>query len=259
MSGIKFDALFLFNLASFVWFLALWMGYAQFAKFLSKRKRSLSSILHIHRINWTRRLLTRSIRMTDAALVANLERNVTFFASSCVLILAGLLTSLSVSDEIQRMLEDIVLINSTSILSIEVKILTLIGIFIYSFFTFTWSMRQFGFVSVLLGSAPMPEEQDVSAAERRSFAIYAAKVIDIASHSYNNGLRSFYFSLAVLSWFLGPAYFMLSTSVVVVILYYREFRSKSLKALSQVEAAFEQHGKSDEELYLRQKQSAQNK
>lgn len=253
MLGVQLDTLFLFNLVSFVWFLAFWVGYARVSRLLSARKQSLSSILHIHRINWMRRLLTRSIRMTDAALIANLERNVNFFASSCVLVLAGLLTALSVSEEIQQMLESFALIDRISILSIEVKILTLIGIFVYGFFTFTWSMRQFGFLSVLLGAAPMPEEPDVSAAERRSFAIYAARVLDLASYSYNNGLRSFYFSLAVLSWFIGPAYFMLSTSVVVLILYYREFRSKSLQALAQTELVSKMQGKTDEQLYLRSK------
>lgn len=114
-------------------------------------------------------------------------------------------------------------------------------------------MRQFAFMNVLLGAAPMAEEKEVSAAERRSFAIYAAKVLDMASYSYNNGLRSFYFSLAILSWFVGPAYFMFSSTLVVLILYYREFRSKSLTALGQAEYVDEMRGKTDEELYLRQK------
>lgn len=239
------------NLLSFIWFFCLWVGYAWFARSMAKKRQSLSSILHVHRINWMRRLLKRPIRMTDAALISNLERNVNFFASSCVLILAGLLTSLSVSEEIQAMLNQVGFIAKVSLLSVEIKIVVLICIFIYGFFTFTWSMRQFGFASVLIGAAPMPEENDVTPAERRSFAIYAAKVIDMASHSYNNGLRSFYFSMAVLSWFIGAGVFMLASTLVVGVLYYREFKSRSLKALSQVEMAEQTRSKSDDNLYQR--------
>ncbi|MDO6806957.1 DUF599 family protein, partial [Wenyingzhuangia sp. 1_MG-2023] len=75
---------------------------------------------------------------------------------------------------------------------------------------FTWSLRQFGFASVLIGAAPFPNDKTVTAAERRSFAIYAAKVIDQAGHSYNNGLRAFYISLALLLWFVNVWLFLAS-------------------------------------------------
>ena len=74
-------------------FLSCWIGYARFAHFMAKRTASLSSVLHVHRINWMRRMLQREVRVGDAALIANIERNVNFFASSCVLIIAGLLTA----------------------------------------------------------------------------------------------------------------------------------------------------------------------
>merc|ERR1711879_562098 len=110
----------------------------------------------------------------------------------------------------------------------------MIGVFIYAFFTFTWSMRQFGFASVLVGAAPMPGDTSVTAAERRSFAIYGAKIIDQASHSYNYGLRSFYFSLALISWFINPWLFMVAAAAVVGVLYEREFMSTALKSLQKV-------------------------
>ncbi len=251
MLSISMEQSILINLLSFIWFFCLWIGYVWFARKMAKKRQSLSSILHVHRMNWMRRLLKRLIRMTDAALIANLERNVNFFASSCVLILAGLLTSLSVSEEIRGMLNQVSFIQPVSLISVEIKIATLICIFIYGFFTFTWSMRQFGFASVLIGAAPMPEENDVTPAERRSFVIYAAKVIDMASHSYNNGLRSFYFAMAVLSWFIGAGYFIFSSTLVILVLYHREFKSKSLKALSEVEMAEQTRSKSDDDLYQR--------
>ncbi|MDK2776245.1 MAG: DUF599 domain-containing protein [Pseudomonadota bacterium] len=238
----------LMNWVSLFWFIFCWVAYTQFSKYKAKTSASLSSVLHVHRINWMRRLLQREVRVGDASLLANLERNVTFFASSCVLILAGLLTAMTAVDEVQGMLGGVSFVVVDTLMTLELKLATLIGVFIYSFFTFTWSMRQFGFASVLVGAAPMPGDDSVTAAERRSFAIYAAKVIDQASRSYNYGLRSLYFSLSVLAWFIHPAAFALAATVVVGVLYQREFLSNSLHALMKVENVGEKVFRDDKEL-----------
>jgi len=233
------------------WLLLCWIGYAMFAKRQAKSVASLSSVLHVHRINWMRRLLNREVRVGDAALLASLERNVNFFANSCVLIVAGLLAALSATAEIQTVLDRISFADSISASALELKIATLIVIYVYAFFTFTGSMRQFGFAAVLMGAMPMPDEKDVTAQERRSAAIYSAKVIDQASHSYNYGLRAFYFSLAVVAWFIGPLWFVAAITIVIGILYEREFLSKSLKALKEVESVGDKLFEDDKELYQR--------
>ena len=239
------------NLVSLVWFLLCWISYSLFAKRMAKRVASLSSVLHVHRINWMRRLLQREVRVGDAALLANLERNVTFFASSCVLILAGLLTALTAIDKLQEILAGMTITDPDSLLALEMKMAALIFVFIYAFFTFTWSMRQFGFASVLVGAAPLADDDTVTANEKRSFAIYGAKIIDQASHSYNYGLRSFYFALALLTWFVSPWLFMVSAAAVVGVLYEREFLSNSLQALKKVENVGEKLFQDDKELYRR--------
>lgn len=236
------------NWVSLVWFILCWVSYTQFAKYKGRHTASLSSVLHVHRINWMRRLLLREVRVSDAALLANIERNVNFFASSCVLILAALLTAMTAVDQVEGMLSTVSFATPDNALTLELKMATLIGIFIYAFFTFTWSMRQFGFASVLVGAAPMPGEDNVTAAERRSFAIYAAKVIDHASRSYNYGLRAFYFSLSALSWFVHPLAFMGAAALIVAVLYKREFMSNSLYAMLKVENVGDKLFNDDKEL-----------
>ena len=237
--------------ASLAWLMLCWIIYSLFAKRQANSVASLSSVLHVHRINWMRRLLQREIRVGDATLVANLERNVTFFASSCVLILAGLLAALTATEQLQGVVARMSFAEHTGTTTIELKLATLIVIFIYAFFTFTWSMRQYGFASVIIGAAPMPNEESITAAERRSVAIYGAKIIDQASHSYNYGLRAFYFSLAVVTWFVGPWFLVASATLVVGILYEREFLSKSLRALKEVEGIGDKLFEDDKELYRR--------
>lgn len=245
------DEIGVLNLGSLGWFLFCWVAYSLFARRMAKKTASLSSVLHVHRINWMRRLLQREVRVGDAALLANLERNVTFFASSCVLILAGLLAALAATDKLQMILSQLAFVTRDSLLALEMKMLVLIFVFIYAFFTFTWSMRQFGFASVLVGAAPLPGDDGVTANEKRSYAIYGAKIIDQASHSYNYGLRSFYFSLALLTWFISPIVFMIAAAAVVGVLYEREFLSGSLQALKKVEGVGDKLFQDDKELYRR--------
>jgi uncharacterized membrane protein len=120
---------------------------------------------------------------------------------------------------------------------VQLKILLLVGIFVYAFFTFTWSMRQYGFCSIVLGGAPLIDEEGVTDKERENYAIYAARVIDLAGLSYNHGLRAYYFALSVLTWFLNPYLFILASGFVAGVLYRREFKSRSLKALMQKDSA----------------------
>ena len=62
-----------------------------------------------------------------------------------------------------------------------------------------------------------------------------AIVQDQAAHSYNYGLRSYYFAMSTLAWFVHPLLFAFSCSAVVVILYKREFKSNTLKVMCMID------------------------
>ena len=79
----------------------------------------------------------------------------------------------------------------------QVKILFLALIYVFAFFQFTWSLRQYGFGGVLIGAAT--DGRELPQAERSQYANKAAKVIDQAAHSFNYSLRAIYFSLATLA------------------------------------------------------------
>ena len=223
----------LLNLLALIWFLSLWIGYAYFAKYQAKRGKNLSAVLNRQRLSWMKQVLERETRITDAALVANLERNATFLASTSILVLAGLLTALGITDNIESLLKNLPFyqIKQDSTFWIQIKILVLIIVYVYAFFTLSWSMRQYGFGSVMIGSAPEPGQVDDKPELKERFIYTSAKVIDMAGHTYNYGLRAYYFSLAILPWFLSPWYLLISTTLVVVVLYLREFHSRPFRVL----------------------------
>ncbi len=177
-------------------------------------------------------LLKRDNRVGDAALLGNLERNVAFFASSTLLVLAGVVAALGAGEDIVAVTDNLPFTMAVNEHGWETKLLLLAAIFVYAFFKFSWSLRQYGFASVLVGRAPEHLELDDEAAQQ--FATHSAQVISRAAQAFNLGLRAYYFSLAYLLWFLNPWIFMLASATVVGVLYRREFRSRVLNALGQV-------------------------
>lgn len=226
------------NLAALCWFLVCWVGYTRYAWHRGRDTPCLASVLHLYRKDWMARLLLREQRIADASLISNLERNTSFFASSTLLILAGLITVMGATDQAQSLLRDLPFVAPVSREISEMKLLVMLGVFVYAFFTFSWAMRQYNFASVLFGSAPLVGEKHVSEIERKAFASRAAKVLSKAAHSFNQGLRSYYFALGMLSWFINPFVFMAASAGVVWVLYRREFRSSVLEVLMATPAQF---------------------
>ncbi len=224
------------NVGALVWFLCLWIGYARFAHNRAKHSNlGLAAVMGRRRREWVRQMLKRELRIPDAALIANLERNVTFLASSSMLILAGLLTVFVSVGRLQAVLIDVPFYIESSSFLLHLKLMVLISIYVYAFFTFTWSMRQYGFVAVVIGSAPSPQELRDYPEKIEDFVRASGKVIDLAAHTNNYGLRAFYFSLSVLAWFINGWLFIIASTMVVAVLYHREFRSRPSMEMRKLE------------------------
>ncbi|NRQ43209.1 DUF599 domain-containing protein [Rheinheimera sp. YQF-2] len=219
------------DLIAVIWFFGLWVGYTLFAKRRAKVVSCLSFELRRKRNDWMQKMLLRDNKMADVGLISTLERNVTFFASSTLLILAGLLTVMTAADKLSMMLTNLVPWASYSESSVQLKLLLLSFIYVFAFFQFTWSLRQYGFCGVLIGAAP--DGRGMTSEEQQLYANRAAKVIDQAGHSFNYGLRAIYFSLSALTWFIDPVLFMVASVVVMLVMKQREFHSKVLKALQE--------------------------
>ncbi|MGD8957177.1 MAG: DUF599 family protein [Chromatiaceae bacterium] len=216
---------------SLAWFAACWIGYTFFSGFRSAKRHRLQDALHSNIEQWIEVLYQRDLRIVDTSIIANIERNATFFASSSLLIIAGLVTVTGSTDKAITFLSDLPFVQHINRQVWELGILLMLLIFAYSFFTFTWCMRQWGFASILIGSAPLADRIscDEEALKRHGEAL--SRVVWLAIYNFNLGLRAYYFSIALLTWFLHPVLFILTSTWVVAVLYRREFRSRTLKAL----------------------------
>jgi uncharacterized membrane protein len=135
-------------------FLGCWMTYWLFADLWRPAGRSLMQRMDEYRRAWLLQMLVRDNRMVDVQVVQTLVQNVSFFASSAILIVGGFVAVLGASEQARAIAAEIPFAERSSPLVWDLKILLLIVIFVYAFFKFTWSLRQFNYVAILIGAAP---------------------------------------------------------------------------------------------------------
>lgn len=210
-------------------FLVCWVGYWAFADQIGLGKRSLMRRMHEYRRAWLMQMLERDPRIVDIQVVQVLVHNISFFASSAILVVGGFLAVLGASDDAQAVIAEIPFAEDSGPLIWHLKILLMIVIFVYAFFKFTWSLRLFNYVAILIGAAPAGRTPETIAMAER-----IAVVADRASGHFNRAMRAFYFGLAALAWFIQSWLFILASLLVVVIIYRREHRSTVLTALGPV-------------------------
>ena len=177
-----------------------------------------------------RRAARRVPRVTDATLLGGLRANTAFFASSSLIAIGGVIAVFSNVERLNAITAD--LFGSQGMVeSQEVKLLVIVLILVYGFLKFVWSQRVFGYCAVVLGAMPgdQPEDQDEELIERE--VKRAARLNSLAARSFNKGLRSIYYALATMAWFLGPAPFVIAVTLTSAMMIRREFASSTREAL----------------------------
>ena len=212
-------------------FLGLWVGYAWFARGRGLREQTLLATTNQLRQQWMLQATARDPRMLDGLITQNLSSTPSFFCSPTIIIIGGLFALLGTTDKAAELVREIPFAQQTPMLVFEFKVLVLIGIFVYAFFRFSWSMRQYTFVGLVIGAMPPPEAFESGRQDRQAVAQRAGRLVGAAAETFNDGLRAYYFSFAAMAWFFSPLVLVLATALVVLILYSREFRSDVLHVL----------------------------
>lgn len=210
-------------------FFGVWFGYSRYANHANRRHASLLALNDYYRLQWMQQMIKRKNRMADATMIGNLMRNINFFANTTIFIVLGLMTMLGYHERALGIISAIPFAKSVTPLMWEIKIFLLILIFVYAFFKYTWSIRQYTFAGIFIVSVPAHDDVIENPDE---IARKGAYLVGSAAEYFNNGLRAYYYGLAALAWFIHPCFLMIATIWVTLVTYRREFRSKTLKALS---------------------------
>ncbi len=217
--------------AAVVIFFGSWAGYAHFARQRADSHRSVLGATNAVRREWMLQTTYREVRVIDGVVIQNLSTSPSFFASTTILIIGGLLAVLG-SDKAGELVRDLPFAARTTTLIFDLKLILLLCIFVYVFFRFTWSMRQYTFGALLVAAAPEADRFVSEGLSREAFADKAGRIVGLAAETFNDGLRGYYFAFAAIGWFFSPIVFLVATVGVVYILYQREFRSEVLGILN---------------------------
>ena len=207
-----------------------WFAYAHFARKLAQVRPSILFTTNQWRRRWMLQATYRENRIVDSAVTQSLAASPSFFASTSILIIGGLLAALGATEKASELVRELQFAARTSVLVFDLKLTLLAAIFVHAFFRFTWSLRQYSFGAIMVGAAPEARHFE-NDGQREAFADRAGRVMGLAAETFNDGLRAYYLSFAAVAWFISPWAFIAATATVLWVLYRREFHSEVLVAL----------------------------
>ena len=210
-------------------FVAAWFGYNFVVDRDMQSARGLRALMHQHRLEWARQMVVRDQRLLDTALMGHLMNSVSFYANTTIYIVAALIATAGALDSLVSFAAELPFAGRQSKMLVEAKIFLLITIFVFAYFKFTWAHRQYSLMLILIGSTPdRSRPPDVLEA----YAQKCARINSLAGDEFNRGVRSYYFGFAALGWFLHTAVFIALTFLILLVLWRRDFRSKTMRALA---------------------------
>jgi len=207
-----------------------WTVYGYYADHKTRGMSGLRGATHRYRLGWGRQMAHRENRIVDSSLIGNLVQSVSFYASTTTYVIAGLIAVAGTVDRLMVVTADLPFGHAAAREVVEAKVVMLAAIFIFAYFKFTWSLRQFNFLSILIGAAPGRGAPD---AELEECAQRFALLNTLAGDDFNRGIRAYYFGFAAGTWFVSAYHFIAFTLVILVVLWRRDFHSHALRALSE--------------------------
>ena len=214
--------------AALLTFFACWGGYAWYAERSARGANGLIRTTQHYRLEWAQRLLERDLRVADSALIGNLVTSVSFYANTTIYIIAGLVAALGASDKLISVTAELPFGGIGNRELLEIKLMLVLGSFVFAYFKFTWSLRQFNLLSILVGAAPTGRS---GTPEIDLYAQRIAGANNLAGDDFNRGIRAYYFGLAASGWLLSPVVLALLAVAILAVLYRRDFRSEALALL----------------------------
>jgi uncharacterized membrane protein len=211
------------------WFCFLTLSFGLLMRLERRASRTLTGAIHEKRIIWMRNMANRENRMMDVVLLQHLSTANTFFASTSVLLLGGLAAMLGSGERVQSVLERLPYVASPGPVLLEVKIVMLMALLIYAFFKFAWAFRLTHYTAIMVGATPLSTAE--ASAECADHVAKVAELAGLSAEHANAGLRTYYFAIAGMTWFLHPVLFIVATTWVTLILLRREYISRSRAAI----------------------------
>ena len=135
-------------------FFGSWAGYGWFSEHSRWGAKGLIGTSRNFRLQWAYQMLARDTRVMDSTLIGNLMTSVSFYANTTIYIIAGMVAALGAADKLISVTAELPFGGAGNRELLEIKLMLLLASFVFAYFKFTWSLRQFNLLSILVGAAP---------------------------------------------------------------------------------------------------------
>jgi uncharacterized membrane protein len=169
------------------------------------------------RAAWVESVMDKGRDILAVQTLRNSTMAATFFASTAVLLIVGVLSLSGQSGSLATTWHALNLFGATDSVLWLVKLLCLIVDLCVAFFSFALAVRKYNHVGYLIN---LPSGFDHPVVTPR----YVAAYLNRAGRTYTLGMRAYYFLLPLVFWLFGP-HLMLGAAVVLVFILYRLDRS----------------------------------
>lgn len=166
---------------------------------------AVHSVNVLARTKWVEAIMSGGSK--DVLAVQTLRNSVmaaSFMASTAALMVMATLTFSSDIEKFARAWRSLGLIASSHAEIRMINLVLLMADFVIAFYCYSMSIRMFNHVGYMINLPP-------SAAVGGLSPQFVAAYLNRAGHYYSLGMRTFYFSLPLVFWFIGPHMIVLAT------------------------------------------------
>ncbi|PZX15725.1 putative membrane protein [Palleronia aestuarii] len=224
-----FDRLLLLGPLDAIGVAALFIGWAAIGWWIERpeaRHPSVTVLMMGYRRDWMVQMITRQPRIFDAAILATLRQGTSFFASTCVIAIGGVLALIGNAERLVGVAAELGEIGLPPVIW-QIKLAFIALLLTNAFLRFVWSNRLFGYCAVVMAAVPNAHDDPRTLPRARK----AAELNIRAAWNFNRGLRAMYFALASLAWLVGAVPLVIATLATLWVLWSREFHSKPREIL----------------------------
>jgi len=231
------------DIIAFIYFLIAISTYSWFTQYSPLSKRNISKNVQDERIAWMNAMIDRENRMVDMLILTNLSHGNAFFASTAIVIAGafatvlgsatslGSATNLGSDNQFNTILENIPFSTPTEPYVFNAKVLFIMVIFLTAFFKFAWAFRLTHYASIMIGATPVKTDDNTEQCKEQASRV--ANLSGLAGYHSNGGLHTYYYGIAACGWFFNPFLFILATTLIITVLYRREYKSKGHAILNK--------------------------
>jgi uncharacterized membrane protein len=224
------------NFAALAFFVICWLGYQPILRTLAHHRGGvINTDMTVIRTAWMRNMSARDNRFMDGQLLGHALSSASFFASSNLILIAAIASGLFGGERTFRSASSLVVLQTSSRLLFEGQLALVLVTLARGLLDFMWSIRQMNYCLAAFGASPLvatPEQQS-------RYGDIAARLLNPALSSFNQGVRAYYFALAAAAWLFGPVACIGVTTGAMALLLWRQRRSRAALAIADLRKLLE--------------------